>query len=155
VAGDSSGSVGGGGTGVRGVAGNTKGRGALESDSVSGVIFRSVHANSDGFTFIVINGQVAAALAAAGATPAGLHALDMARMELGEPRPGVTPVSASMVSMLDRSKMRLHTLFAWKEIFPQLARGPTYRSCLSRGCGYHRVGVVVAGYFSRQGLPKN
>ena len=52
------------------------------------------------------NGQVAAALAAAGAMPAGLHALDMARMELGKPRPGVditslvTPVSASMVSMI-------------------------------------------------------
>ena len=95
-----------------------------------------------GFTLIVSEGDAASLLAAAGATPAGLHALDMLRMERGEPRPGVdvtsllTPVSASLVSTIDQSKMRLHTLFGWKRLFSLLAKGPTYR----------RVGVVLDRY---------
>lgn len=103
----------------------------------------------DGFEILAPPGEpglhrLAEALLAEGdlVRPAGVHCLDVLRMEAGLPRVGtdiapgkITPVRASLVWTLDQAKMRNHLMFGWKQLFLQLAIGPKFR----------RVGLLVDG----------
>ena len=121
--------------------------GAAIATGFSPLIFRRTQTGLDGYTIVLpdsldlitshpINTLITSS------TPAGLHAMDMLRMHAGMPRPGVdvtsliNPVGASLIATLDQAKLRAHSQLGYKQIFGDLARGPTYR----------RVGIALGRY---------
>ncbi|KAF4734746.1 hypothetical protein FOZ63_011404, partial [Perkinsus olseni] len=111
---------------------------ALEfhTNSVSGVIIRggSIGSGLDAFTLLLDVDADGASILRSLCTdhdvlPAGILAVDMLRNEAGLPRPGVdvtpltSPIRASLAWTIDQYKLRLHTMFGWKQIFAQLGSG--------------------------------
>mmetsp|Transcript_3929 Transcript_3929/g.11924 ORF Transcript_3929/g.11924 Transcript_3929/m.11924 type:complete len:537 (+) Transcript_3929:188-1798(+) len=111
-----------------------------DAEHAAAFVLRVGSTGEDGFEIVAPAGALMQQLAAAlledspVVQPAGLHCLDMLRMEAGLPRVGtdilpgrVTPVRASLVWTLDQAKMRGHLMFGWQKLFFQLAKGPKFR----------------------------
>ncbi|KAF4671237.1 hypothetical protein FOL46_000403, partial [Perkinsus olseni] len=128
---------------------------ALEfhTDSASGVIIRggSIGSGLDAFTLLLDVDADGASILRSLCTdhdvlPAGILAVDMLRNEAGLPRPGVdvtpltSPIRASLAWTIDQYKLRLHTMFGWKQIFAQLGGGPRFGS--GTGATFAVVGTI-------------
>ncbi|KAF4694706.1 hypothetical protein FOZ60_007221 [Perkinsus olseni] len=124
---------------------------ALEfhTDSASGVIIRggSIGSGLDAFTLLLDVDADGASILRSLCTdhdvlPAGILVIDMLRNEAGLPRPGVdvtpltSPIRASLAWTIDQYKLRLHTMFGWKQIFAQLGGGPRFV----------RTGIILQSY---------
>lgn len=117
-------------------------------DSTDIIVMRAGSTGLDGYELLFASGSMLECLAESLlddntlVRPAGVHCLDMLRMEAGLPRMGadipvglITPVRASLSWILDQAKMRNHLMFGWRKLFFQLAKGPTLR----------RVGLLLDG----------
>ncbi|KAF4705681.1 hypothetical protein FOZ62_012922 [Perkinsus olseni] len=121
----------------------------FHTDSASGVIIRggSIGSGLDAFTLLLDVDADGASILRSLCTdhdvlPAGILAVDMLRNEAGLPRPGVdvtpltSPIRASLAWTIDQFKLRLHTMFGWKQIFAQLGGGPRFV----------RTGIILQSY---------
>ncbi|KAF4666377.1 hypothetical protein FOL47_004113 [Perkinsus chesapeaki] len=124
---------------------------ALEfhTPSASGVIIRggTLASGLDSFTLLLDSDADGSALVRSlckehDVLPAGVLAVDMLRNEAGLPRPGVdvtpltSPIKASLAWTIDQHKLRLHTIFGWKQLFAQLGGGPRFV----------RTGIILQSY---------